>query len=417
MNLDEPGSIHYIFLLILLFLSGFFSSAEVAFVSLSPAKVRSLVQQKKRGAHIVETLKNNPERVLITVLIGNNIVNILIPVLSTVIFTKIFGNEIIGILTGILTLLILIFGEIFPKALAQKYAAGVSLFSGPLILVLSKILFPVVWLFEKLLHVLSKKNENIEKTFSDQELLALAEIGEEEGELETDERARIENVLEFRETTAEEVMTPRPKMDVLQDTTTLRDAVKFFLEKTHTRIPIYRETIDNITGVLTLKNILHLSNKYSEEKPLSELPVKKPLRIPMSMALEDVLKKMKWEKTHMAIVIDEHGGTEGLVTLEDLLEEVFGEIQDETDTEEEEIKKITDTDFLILGSAELEEIKKQTGFEVPGEASDSIAKVILDELGRFPKRGEQIQLTQNISAVVEKMDENIISSVRLLYKS
>lgn len=361
-------------------------------------------------------LKNNPERLLITILIGNNLVNILISVLSTVAFTALFGNQLLGVLTGVLTLLVLIFGEIVPKTLAQRYADRVALFSAPVILVLSKVMFPVVWIFEKMLHAFGKQNGSGEKTFSDEELLALAEIGEEEGGLEADERERIEGVLEFGETVAEEVMTPRPDMDVLPDTATLDEAVEFFLEKTHSRIPVYHETIDRISGILTLKNVLKYEQNFPKNTPLSSLPINLPLTVPVSMALEDVLKEMKWRKTHMAIVIDEHGGTAGLVTLEDMLEEVFGEIEDETDREELNIKKLPDGSFLVLGGTEIGEISEETGIEIPGEETMRIAKVVLKALGRFPKRGESIEITDFLTGVVEKMNGHKIHSIRLFQK-
>ncbi len=413
MESEDPASILIIIIAFLLLLSGFFSGAEVALVSTSPAKARSFVQQKRRGGIAVEYLKNNPERLLITILIGNNLVNILISVLSTVAFTAMFGNQILGILTGILTLLVLIFGEIIPKTLAQRSADRVSLITAPAIVLLTKILFPVVWLFEKMLHAFGGNARVNEKTFSDHELLALAEIGEEEGGLEADERDRIEGVLEFGETVAEEVMTPRPAMDVLPDTTTLDEAVEFFLEKTHSRIPVFHNTIDQISGILTLRNILKYEQNFPKSTPIANLSIPPPLTVPVSMPLEDVLKEMKWRKTHMAIVIDEHGGTAGLVTLEDMLEEVFGEIEDETDREELSIKRLQDGSYLVLGSAEIGEIMEETDIEIPGEESTRIAKIVLARLGRFPKRGESIEITKSLTAVVEKMNGHKIHSLRL----
>ena len=406
MEPSEPSSISFIILLVLLILSGFFSSAEVALISLSPAKTRSLVRQNRKGAKAVEFLKNNPERLLITILIGNNLVNILIPVLSTVIFTKMFGDAILGIMTGILTLILLIFGEIAPKTLAQKHAERFSLFSGPPIFWMGKILSPIVIILEKITNILGGKKQQ-EKTFSDEELLALAEIGEEEGGLESDERARIENVLEFGETTAGEIMTPRPTMDTLSENTTLKEAIEYFLGKTHSRIPIYSKDIDHIIGIITLKDIFQFEQNHTPETPLKDLPKNQIFTIPMSMVLEDILREMKWRRTHMAIVIDEHGGTAGLVTLEDLLEEVFGNIEDETDVPTEEMKVMPDGSYLIPGNTEIQEVSEKIHATLPGEENDLIAKIILDTLGRFPKRGEKVQITKEVSIVVEKMTDEM----------
>lgn len=411
MESDGFGSI-YLILIALLGLSAFFSGSEIALVSISPAKARSLVQQKKYGARAVEYLKNNPERLLITILICNNVVNILLPVLATVAFTRLFGDDILGLLTGILTVVLIIFGETLPKTLAMRYAEPIGLLAAPIIAFLTKILLPATWLLENIVKLFGG-GKQIEKTFSDEELIALAEIGEEEGGLRSDERERIEGVLEFGETTAEEIMTPRTELDALPDNISLKEAVEFILQRTHSRIPVYHQTIDNVSSILTLKNILKAERNYPPETPISKLPSSPPLTVPMSMPLENVLKEMKWRKSHMAIVVDEHGGTAGIVTLEDLLEEVFGEIEDETDQEEPSIKALPDASYLVLGGTEISEIEEKTGFKLDGEEGDRIARLILDTLGRFPKRGESVHLSKNIYGVVEKMQGHKIHSVRL----
>lgn len=412
MEPGDPSSISFIFLAFLFLLSAFFSGSEVALVSLSAAKVRSMVQQKKRGSHAVSFLKNHPDRLLVTILLGNNVVNILIPVISTVVFTELFGSQILGIMTGILTLLLLVFGEIVPKAFAQKHDETISLLVGPAIYYLGIALFPIVWLFERLLRLLGTHGKE-EKTFSDEELIALAEIGEEEGGLDAEDRERIENVLEFGDTVVSEVMTPRPDMDTLHDETTLKDAVRFFLEKTHSRIPVYGENIDHIHSILTLKNVLKFEQDFLEHTPIKNLPKNEPLTVPTTMPLEDVLKEMKWRRTHIAIVIDEYGGTAGLVTLEDLLEEVFGEIEDETDTKKNEFKKMPDGSWLVSGGADIEAIEEKTGIRIPGEDNDRLAKIILEEHERFPNRGEEVVLRNNVRVVVEKMHHKKIASVRI----
>ncbi|MEN8189729.1 MAG: CNNM domain-containing protein, partial [Thermodesulfobacteriota bacterium] len=276
MNLQDPGLFHYLFLLFLLLLSGFFSGAEVALVSLSPAKVKSLAQQNKSGAASVQQLKHQPERLLITILIGNNVVNILIPVLSTIIFTSLFGNKILGIMTGLLTLAILIFGEILPKTIAQRYAVGFSLFSAPLIEFFSKILFPLIWLLERLTKMAAPTQWS-QAIFSDSELIALAEIGEEEGHLDPEERERIENVLEFGDTTVDEVMTPRTEMEVVYDTATINETVSAFLNSSYSRLPVCHESKDKVTGVLMLKQVLLAQAGYGDDTQISSIPTQHPL--------------------------------------------------------------------------------------------------------------------------------------------
>ncbi|MFP3984145.1 MAG: hemolysin family protein [Desulfurivibrionaceae bacterium] len=414
--MDDPSYLHYFLLFFLLICSSFFSGAEVALVSLSAAKVKTLAQDKRPGASFVAFLKDRPERLLIIILVGNNVVNILIPVLSTVIFTALFGSHILGIMTGILTILILLFGEILPKTLAQRYAEGFSLFAAPVIFILGKLLFPVVRPLEKLLKVMGAKGLGA-GMFSDQELMALAEIGEEEGQLESEKRRRIESVLEFSETTASEVMTPRPDIATFADTLTIEEAVNYFTESTYSRIPVYHETKDKICGILTFRNAVLLKQKYPPDTLLSDITVQYPLYVPLSMHLEDIFKKMKRQKTHMAIVIDEHGGTAGLVTMEDLLEEIFGEIQDETDRELMEFRRISDTECVVLGSTDFDEIHRELGWDLPDHLDDSVARVILDLLGRFPEQGEKVEIDSNLSAVIEKMDDFKIEWVRLIFNS
>ena len=410
---EDPGNLVFFLLFFLFFLSGFFSAAEVALVSISPAKARSLLLQKKSGAKKIQFLKNHPEKLLITILIGNNLVNIVTSVLSTVVFTKIFGNEILGILTGILTILILIFGEIIPKSIAQKNIEICSrLFAFP-IFWLSRIFFPIVWPLEKMMKIFDKSEK--EKIFEEKEFIALAEIGEKEGELDKGEKERIKNVLEFEETTAENVMTPRTKVEAIRDNKSLESAVRFFLEKTHSRIPVFSGTIDNIVGILTLKDIFEFREKFSLKTKISQLPQKKALRVPISMNLENIFRKFQQNKNHIAIVIDEHGGTAGIVTLEDLVEEIFGEIHDETDREDVPIRKISEKIFSVLGNLLVEEIVEETGIFISGDQNSTIARKILKKIGRFPNRGEKIEF-ENFFAFIEKASDHQIEKIRIIKK-
>ncbi len=414
--MDDPSYLHYFLLLFLFVCSSFFSGAEVALVSLSAAKVKTLTQEKRLGASFVAFLKEHPERLLITILVGNNVVNILISVISTVIFTALFGSRVLGVMTGILTILILLFGEIFPKTTAQRHAEKVSLFAAPIVFVLGKLLFPVIISLEKLLKVLGPNGLRSEM-FTDQELMALAEIGEEEGQLESEKKRRIESVLEFSETTASEVMTPRPDIATFTDSLTIEEAVRHFMESSYSRIPVYHETKDKITGILTFRNAVLLKHQYPLDTLLSDITIQYPLFVPLSMHLEDIFKFMKRQKIHMAIVIDEYGGTAGLVTMEDLLEEIFGEIQDETDKELKEIRKVSDSECVVLGSTDFDEINKELGWRLSNHLDEFVAKVILDLLGRFPEQGEKVEIAPELLAVIEKMNDFKIESVRLILNS
>ena len=384
----------------LLLCSAFFSAAEVALLSLSPAKVRTMAESQSRTARLVAVLKNRPRQMLITILLGNNVANTALSVLAAAWTAARFGSAALGVVTGVVTMLLLLFGEIVPKNLAHRYSQQMACLAAPVLLALLFALYPLVWALAKLLLLMEPETEH--KHFSDEELLALAEIGEEEGQLQAPERQRIEGVLDFSERTAAEVMTPRTNIDALEEGETLASAVKFFLEKTHSRIPVFRGDTDGITGILTLKNLLSLEQSRPADTPLAKISLKTALRVPESMPLENVFKEMKKARTHMAIVVDEHGGTAGLVTLEDLLEEVFGEIRDETDRETEEIQRVAGG-FLVRGSALLHDVRSATGQDIGGEGDERIAAVVLAHLGRFPKEGELVELPPGIAVRVERM--------------
>src|SRR6185295_10970013 len=217
--------------------------SEAALLSLSPAKVRALKKKKRKSAHYLEWLKAHPKKLIITILMGNNIVNILAPVLATVWATKYYGNSAIGLVTGILTLLLLVFGEILPKNIGQHYQERFSIIVSPPLYFLVRLLSPIVWLFEKLSNLFLSKRSS-DGMITEDEVLAMVALGAEGGAIEKEERKLIENVLEFTDTTAEEVMTPRVDMEVMDEDSTLREAVQFFITHSHSRIPVYHDDID-----------------------------------------------------------------------------------------------------------------------------------------------------------------------------
>lgn len=410
-------------LLILIFtlilLSGVFSGAELALFSLSPAKIRSLIENKKKGAKAVQKLRDNPHDLLITILIGNNLVNILASVLSTVWASRTFGLNALAYVTGGITFLVLVFGEIVPKTFAQKYAELFSRIIAPFILFLGLVLKPLIILFTLITKGIMKifgVDDSPLKSFTEEELLAMVDIGTEEGELDLDEKELIENVLDFSETTAEEVMTPRPQMDALDEDSTLEEAIKYVSEHSHSRIPVYRETIDNIVGILSVRQILDFWDKKSENTQLKDLNLGEPFIVPKSKLISNLFKDFKIKRTHLAIIVDEHGGVAGLVSLEDILEEIVGDIVDESDIEEVLIKKTGTHTWILSGDAIIEDINKEIGLELNAPEHKNISYLILEENKHIPKPGDIIHLKE-VELLVEKISDNKIEIVRLLKKS
>ncbi len=412
--MEEPPSQILFVLALLIILSGFFSGSEAALLSIGRAKVRALREQKRRGSKALEWLKNHPKRLIITILVGNNIVNVLISVLATFWATKAFGSHVLGIVTGILTLLILVFGEIIPKNMGQLHNEKFSLFVAPILRILSKCLFPIVWTLEKFSDsMVSKKKQD---PITEDEVLAMVSLGAEGGAIEDEEKELIENVLEFTDTITEEVMTPRTTMEVMESDTTLAEAIDFFITYSHSRIPIYEDTIDNIIGILTMKQALKAWKQNEKNKILKNLDLKKPLFIPTTKKIANVFRSFQLQRIHMGIAVDEHGGTAGIITMEDILEEVFGEIIDETDIDDVPIKKIAENAWIVLADIHLHDLEDRIGIVLDTQDSEkTISRFLLEKHQDIPERGEIIELA-NVRLVVEKMDGHKIEKVRILKK-
>jgi len=331
-----------VLLLILIILSGAFSGAEIALTSLSPAKVNTLKEDKQFGSKAVFKLRKKPESMLITILIGNNLVNILATVVATIWGIQVFGSNAVGIVTGILTFIILVFGEITPKTLAQKYAGGFSRLIAYPLLWLSFILYPIILVLEKFIHVLMKAL-NVKSpisTMSEEELLAMVDIGTKEGVIEEHEQEFIENVLEFTDTTVEEIMTLEKDMEIIEAETTIREAAHFFVGHSHSRIPVYKGNADNIIGIVTVHDVLRLIHDAKGRKTLEDLHYQKVITVPKTKSISKLFREFQKRRQHLAMIVNEHGEIIGLVTLEDILEEIVGDIADEQDKEEKAVHSI-----------------------------------------------------------------------------
>ena len=399
-------------LIFLIILSGAFSGAEIALTTLSAAKVRAIGKDKKFTSRAIVKLKNKPQRLLITILIGNNLVNILATVIATAWAIGVFGNTAIGIVTGVLTLIILVFGEITPKTFAQKYAEKFARLSAYPLLLLTKILFPIIWILEKFTQGLIN-SLNLKKplhSVSEDELLALIDIGTKEGVIEEKEQELIENVLEFSDTTVDEVMTVKKDMEIVEVNSSIHDVVTFFLSHSHSRIPVYKNTINNIVGTVTVHDILRFLHDPEIGNNLSDFKIKTPIIVPKTKSISALFHEFQRRRQHLAMVVDERGEIVGLVTMEDILEEIVGDIVDEQDREEDMIKKIGNNEWEAHGEADIEEINEALDVELDFPEHETISLLILEKLRRFPKLGERI-IFSNLILQVKEMSKKKIETV------
>ena len=392
-----------IVLIVLLFLSGFFSSAETALFSISRTKARHLAKDNNKAFILIKQMKDDPHRLLSTVLIGNNVVNVGAASLATSITIHYFTNYAVGVATGVMTFLILVFGEVLPKSMATRNNVLIARMTIYPIYWFSVICYPIL-LF---LNFIPKLTGKIKKTptVTEEELMTFVEVVEEEGEIKEEEKELIHNIFEFDDTNASEIMTPRGDMFVI-DANEKPDFEKI-IESGFTRIPVIEGDVDHIIGILNIKDLfLHIITSGSE------IDVRKimtpPYFVPENKKLDKLLHQFKKRKHHMAIVVDEHGGVSGLITLEDALEELVGEIRDETDKEEPHIVKHKVKDWLVLGKSDIDEVNDIIGMEIPESKDyDTFSGYVLNTIGRIPVEKEQFTLG-NFTVTVEEMDGNRI---------
>ena len=406
-TVEDPLPLVYL-LILFIFLSGIFSGAETALISLTPAKLRTLVQRRRKGARIVGKLKSNPAKLLITILIGNNVVNVAASALATVTAEKYFGNAGLSIAIGGMTLLILVFGEIMPKTMAQKYNVRFSLIIGPFIYFLGIILTPLILIFQVLSTIIPHKGESLA---TEEELKAMVDLTHEAGEITKHESEYIKNIFEFTDTTVEEIMIPRTDIHALGDSLTIKEALEYITKSPHTRIPVYNETIDNIIGVTTLKDIL---NQHNKSKKLKNLKLIKPVFTPVSAPISDLFREFQKKHVHLAIVVDEYGGTEGLVSMEDVLEEIVGDIIDESDIETSGIKKLSERSYEVDGGVTIEELREaKIPLQAQVEEHKTVSYVILQKIGHLPKIGEKLRIGKT-KLIIEEMNQNAIKTIKIV---
>jgi len=414
--LETSDILQLVILVILLSASAFFSSAETALMTSNKLKIRNLAENGDKRAKKVLDITANTDKMLSAILIGNNVVNLTASSLSTTLTLKIFGSSLVGIATGILTFLILVFGEITPKNVASKNAENMALAYIGVISVIVTVMTPVIFIVNKVAGAVISiftKNSDENNAVTEEELRAMVEYSHEEGVIENEEKKMIVNVVDFGDTVAGDIMVPRVDMVMVDEKSSYEEILQVFREERYTRIPVYEETPDNVIGILNVKDFLLIEDK--ENFVMKEL-LREPLYTYEYKKTSALMMDMRKTGANIVIVLDEYGITAGLITLEDMLEEIVGEIRDEFDADEDEgITKVSDLEYLIDGSTNLDDINDRIGLELSSDEYESIGGLIMEKLGRIPAEGEIINF-DNIVLTVKKMDHARIEKVCLKLK-
>ncbi len=408
-------TIEIILFVVCLLLSGFFSGSEVALISITRAKVRALLSQGRTGAKALDTLKRSTDALPITILIGNNIVNVAAASLATAIAIAVYGDVGIGIATGVTVILMLIFGEIGPKMYASRHTEALALRVARPILYLSRVLYPVLWVADRIKRQFAFRPGTTEPVVTEEEIKEWIDVGEEEGTIEEEERDMLYSVLRFGDTTVREVMTPRVDVVMIEDTSTLENALSSFNETGFSRIPVYHEHIDNVIGLLNVKDVFSAVFRQQTSATIRNLMYESYF-VPESKKIDELLKELQVKKQHMAVVLDEYGSFAGIVTVEDMLEELVGEIMDEFDEEEPEVQQIEEGVYLVDARAWVEHLNEDLDLDLPlTDAYESIGGLVIDRLGHIPRRGEVVKVEEsNITLVVMQMRGRRIVKVKLI---
>ena len=399
-------------LLLLLGLSAFFSAAETALTSLGKLKVKAIIESEGRRAEVLNLWLKNPTRFLTTILVGVTISEVSASVLAAYLAIKAWGDKGAGIITGVMTLLILVFAEIVPKTFARHHSEKVSLVIIWPLLSISYLLNPVVRFFvlisEGIIRLFGGYLTPQTSHISTEEIRTLIDVGGEEGALAKEEREMLSSVIEIRDTAVDSLMTPRMEIAALPEDASVAEAFALMAKEGHSRLPIYRNDMDDIAGIVDSRQILsHIAE--GEKMVLLRQIMRPAFFVPETMKVSDLLKEFRRRKSHLAIVMDEYGGTEGLVTLHDLIEEIIGEIPAEHE-ETADYQKINDSTYRIKAEMEIEKVNEllNTHLEEDDDNAETIAGFVLKHLGHFPASGEQFRY-QNYLFTVEKADERSIS--------
>ena len=412
--MDSGHALQILIVIGLLGLSAFFSSAETALMAVNKIRVRTLADAGLSSAKILVKVLDHQPKMLGAILIGNNIVNISASSFMTILVTEMFGSAYIGVGTGVLTLLVLLFGEITPKTTATLYAESMALKFAKPIYLLMQVLTPVIFIVDKLSLVVllllridpNKKQEAI----TEEELRTIVEVSHEEGVIESDEKKMIYNVFDFGDAVARDIMIPRIDMAFVDVNSTFDEVLEIFRKEKYTRYPVFEETTDHVIGIVNIKDLILLETEQ-------DFCLRDHLREPMYTyefkKTAELMMELRKTMNTIAIVLDEYGATAGLITMEDMLEEIVGEIRDEYDEDEEDqVKELNPNEFVIDGAMKLDDLNDQLGLRLESEDYDSIGGFVIGLLEHLPEEGEEV-VYENLRLVVEKMERNRIETIHI----
>ena len=411
--MDAGAITQIIFLIILILLSAFFSSAETALTTVNKIRIRTLAEEGNKRARRVLTITDDSGKMLSAILIGNNIVNLSASSIATSLAIKLWGSVGAGIATGVLTFVVLIFGEISPKTLATIHAEQISLLYSGVIAFLMKLLTPVIFLINSLsmgfLRLLKVKPDNGILQMTEEELRTIVDVGRESGVIESDEHEMINNLFDFGDSHAKEIMVPRIDMTFVHVDSTYDALIELYKKDKFTRLPVYEESIDDVIGIINMKDLLLCTDK--EHFSVRDI-LREPYFTYEHKNTAELLIEMRKSSISIAIVLDEYGVTAGLITLEDLLEEIVGEIRDEYDEDEEDpIVKLSEREYMVQGSANLDDICEALDLSFTSSDYDTIGGYLIGLLDHLPEKNEVIITDDDVLLRVEQMDKNRIEKI------
>lgn len=413
--MSPSDSWQFVLLVVLLSFSAFFSASETALMSLSKIRIRHLVDENVKGAERIQQLINNPSKLLGAILIGNNVVNIGASALMTAMAIAYFGEAGVGIATAVMTIIVLIFGEITPKSLAAQNSERVSFAVSRPIKAITVLLSPIIFVMTKItdfiIMMLGGRPSGKQVTITEDELKTIVNVSHEEGVLEVEERKMIHNVFEFGDTMAKDVMTQRTNMISIDVNCTYEELTNLFKQEQFSRVPVYEESFDQIIGIITIKDYV-FEIEDTENFNLRNY-IRKPLFTYEYKYTSELLSEMQAARAQMAIVLDEYGGTAGIVTVEDLIEEIVGEIVDEYDELEKEIEVIREDEYVLDGGIKIDEVNEMIGKHFESAHFDTIGGLMIELAGKLPQEGDLIT-SEGVQFIIEQVDKNRIERIRII---
>ena len=412
--MDSSDYIKLLILILLIGLSAFFSSAETALTTVNKIRIRNLAEAGDKSAVTLTKVLEDQGKMLSAILVGNNVVNLPASSMSTTLAMNIWSNKAVGVATGVLTLVILVFGEISPKTISTLYSEKISLKYAKFIYLFMTVMTPVIYAvnvlssgFLRLVHVDPNRKQ---EAITEDELRTIVEVSHEEGVIESEEKKIINNVFDFGDSVAKDIMVPRIDMAMVEVDATYDELIDIFREEKYTRMPVYEETTDNVIGIINMKDVLLIDR--NEEFHIRDL-LREPLYTYEYKNTAELMVEMRQTSNNMIIVLDEYGATAGMITLEDLLEEIVGEIRDEYyEDEEQDLVKVGPGEYVVEGSMKLDDLNDQLELELESEDYDSIGGLIIGQLDRLPEEGESV-VCDGIRLVVDRLDKNRIDRVHM----